>query len=88
MDGVPPVFACAASRCVKILVLCVGILNITRLLILYYSLKGKQNSFVLTINIIRGTTIRNTAIDAPYETVLREPHLKHYQQWFISYCPF
>jgi hypothetical protein len=34
-------------------------------------------------------TTRNTAIGcALSEAVLREPHLKHYQQRFISSCPF
>jgi hypothetical protein len=34
-------------------------------------------------------TIRNTVIGcALSEVVLREPHLKHYQQRFISSCPF
>jgi hypothetical protein len=34
-------------------------------------------------------TTRNTAIGCTLsEAVLREPHLKHYQQWFISSCPF
>jgi hypothetical protein len=47
------------------------------------------NNPTLSLFLSSQTTTRNTArVCALSEAVLREPHLKHYQQRFISSCPF
>jgi hypothetical protein len=47
------------------------------------------NNPTLSLFLSSQTTTRNTARGcALSKAVLHEPRLKHYQQWFISSCPF
>jgi hypothetical protein len=50
--------------------------------------QGDKLTQSLVISSILFHTIRNTVIGCTLsEAILRKPHLKHYQKWFISLYP-